>query len=461
MSKLSSLLNPAPNPDTHAPALQTQQLAIDGQHDSHSNEVAGGLAHTGSGSPHRLSIAASPLEALAAAATSSAPMLSPSNPNGAPSITPGAHQQTFHHPLSRPTSSHTSPPPHFDFARTADPPAPRFSPGLEQYHHSTSSEVRARRMSGITDNAPAILAPLRGSLPKESRQSPVPLPALRSHSEVSDGAVRGTSAQPDHQTSTSKETEPGHLNNAPVLTQIRQPLPGPALPSVVTALPETQHDQVKVKAEITEDTPQLPHKIRLSDSQSVSMQGVTSAEHLHRKEVQAVSKDVGDLKNDGSYRPSPNTTGELNRSTSATPKPAPTKKRAAPKKGTASAVKPAAKKRKIDAESVDGTPSVKRSATPASSRASKTPAPKNRKQDSATPTRSSSVAQQEDDEDMDDDSQLFCICRKPDDHTWMIGCDGSCEDWFHGRCVKMTEEDGKIIDKWICRRNVSTSCDNC
>ncbi len=461
MSKLSSLLNPAPNPDTHAPAPQTQQLAIDGQHDGHSNEVAGGLAHTGSGSPHRLSIAASPLEALAAAATSSAPMLSPSNPNGAPSITPGAHQQTFHHPLSRPTSSHTSPPPHFDFARTADPPAPRFSPGLEQYHHSTSSEVRARRMSGITDNAPAILAPLRGSLPNESRQSPVPLPALRSHSEVSDGAVRGTSAQPDHQTSTSKEAEPGYLNNAPVLTQIRQPLPGPALPSVVTALPETQHDQVKVKAEITEDTPQLPHKIRLSDSQSVSMQGVTSAEHLHRKEVQAVSKDVGDLKNDGSYRPSPNTTEELNRSTSATPKPAPTKKRAAPKKGTASAVKPAAKKRKIDTESVDGTPSVKRSATPASSRASKTPAPKNRKQDSATPTRSSSVAQQEDDEDMDDDSQLFCICRKPDDHTWMIGCDGSCEDWFHGRCVKMTEEDGKIIDKWICRRNVSTSCDNC
>lgn len=315
-------------------------------------------------------------------------------------------------------------------------------------------------MSGITDNASAVLAPLRGSLPNESRHSPVPLPALRSHSEVSDGAVRGTSAQPDHNTSISGETEPGHLNIAPVPTQIQQPILGPT-PPVVTDLPEAQHEQVEVKAEITEDTPELPHKMRLSDPQSVSVQGVTSAERLHAKGEQAVSKDVGDLKNDESYRPSPNTTEDLNHSTSATPKPAPTKKRAAPKKGTASAVKPAAKKRKIDNESVDGTPSVKRSATPASSRASKTPAPKTRKQDSATPTRSSSVVQQEDDEDNDDDSQLFCICRKPDDHTWMIGCDGSCEDWFHGRCVKMTEEDGKIIDKWICTRNVSTSCGKC
>ncbi len=461
MSKLSSLLNPAPNPDTHAPAHHTPPLAIDGQKDIHPNEAAGGRAHTRSGSPPRLPTVASPLEALAAAATSSAPMLSPSNPNGAPSITPGAHQQSFHRPMSRPTSSHASPPPPFDFARTAEHPAPTFSPGLEQYHHSTSSEVRARRMSEITDDASTILAPLRGSLPHESRQSPVPLPALRSHSEVLDEAVRGTSLQPDYQNSTSENTKPGQPNNAPVSSHVQQSSPGPTLPPVDTTVPEMQHDQVEVKAEITEDTTELSHEMRLNDQQSVSLQGVNPAEHSHGKEGPAASKGIAGLKNDESYRASPNTTDDLNHSTSATPKPAPTKKRAAPKKGTASAVKPAAKKRKLDTESIDGTPSVKRSATPSSSRASKTPAPKNRKQDSATPTRSSSVAQQEEDEDGDDDSQLFCICRKPDDHTWMIGCDGSCEDWFHGRCVKMTEEDGKIIDKWICMRNVSTSCEEC
>ena len=142
--------------------------------------------------------------------------------------------------------------------------------------------------------------------------------------------------------------------------------------------------------------------------------------------------------------------------------PAGSKKRPAPKtekkiekKGIASAIKkPTAKKRKLDADSIDGTPFSQRSGTPTSSRASKTPVPRNRTQSSATPLHSSpapgSKEAEENDDDIDDDSELFCICRKPDDHTWMIGCDGGCEDWFHGRCVKMNERDGNLIDKYIC-----------
>ena len=49
-----------------------------------------------------------------------------------------------------------------------------------------------------------------------------------------------------------------------------------------------------------------------------------------------------------------------------------------------------------------------------------------------------------------DENELFCICRGPDDHTWMIACDGGCDDWFHGRCVGMDEKDGKLIEKYIC-----------
>lgn len=32
----------------------------------------------------------------------------------------------------------------------------------------------------------------------------------------------------------------------------------------------------------------------------------------------------------------------------------------------------------------------------------------------------------------------------------MIGCDGGCEDWFHGKCVSMKEEDSELVDKYIC-----------
>jgi hypothetical protein len=44
---------------------------------------------------------------------------------------------------------------------------------------------------------------------------------------------------------------------------------------------------------------------------------------------------------------------------------------------------------------------------------------------------------------------LYCVCRRPDSGKWMIACDG-CEDWYHGECVKIREEDGDLIDKYYC-----------
>lgn len=46
--------------------------------------------------------------------------------------------------------------------------------------------------------------------------------------------------------------------------------------------------------------------------------------------------------------------------------------------------------------------------------------------------------------------ELYCVCRKPDSGKWMIGCDG-CEDWFHGECINVAEEDGDLIDKYFCK----------
>ncbi len=115
------------------------------------------------------------------------------------------------------------------------------------------------------------------------------------------------------------------------------------------------------------------------------------------------------------------------------------------------------------------------SGTPVSLRASKPPAvPKLKKQpsmslaSSPTPFDRMSIALATDNEAEDegeqayvpaeeadenktsDDNEVFCICRKGDNHTWMIGCDGGCEDWFHGKCVNIQERDGDLIDKYIC-----------
>lgn len=149
---------------------------------------------------------------------------------------------------------------------------------------------------------------------------------------------------------------------------------------------------------------------------------------------------------------------------SAKEEPAASKKRAAPaktKKGTASTVRkdraPPAKKRKVDS---------KRAETP-SSRASKAPALKGTSA-KGTPLNSSPVPStrsysadpheedqlDEEDEEMDEeregDSDLYCLCRKPDTGTFMIGCDGTCDDWFHGKCVGIEERDKNLIDKYMC-----------
>ena len=53
-------------------------------------------------------------------------------------------------------------------------------------------------------------------------------------------------------------------------------------------------------------------------------------------------------------------------------------------------------------------------------------------------------------EGSESDDELYCICRKGDNHQWMIGCDGPCKDWYHGKCVGIAERDGNLIDKYYC-----------
>lgn len=82
--------------------------------------------------------------------------------------------------------------------------------------------------------------------------------------------------------------------------------------------------------------------------------------------------------------------------------------------------------------------SVTSSPTPASSRAVSVDVASPSTSTADTPTSSN------------DDGEVFCICRKGDNHTWMIACDGGCDEWFHGNCVNIKERDGELIDKYIC-----------
>ncbi|EDV24137.1 uncharacterized protein TRIADDRAFT_27303, partial [Trichoplax adhaerens] len=45
---------------------------------------------------------------------------------------------------------------------------------------------------------------------------------------------------------------------------------------------------------------------------------------------------------------------------------------------------------------------------------------------------------------------LYCICKQPDDgKRLMICCDG-CDEWFHGDCVGIKNEDANMIKKFYC-----------
>ncbi|KAL8695899.1 MAG: hypothetical protein Q9201_007911 [Fulgogasparrea decipioides] len=429
MADLSSLLNPAPSSE---PDLQDAH-AID-QTGEHGRAKTFNLPPVETRTSFVQPSVKSPLDTLADAATS-APILSPTHPNGNIFVNLGAYNQPTAQASSRPSSSHITPPRTFDQSHPPAPTSPTFSPGLQQYHHPTSNEIRARRTSAASDTGIEALPPLRRSLPDDT------LPKL-SHSglpshfdDAATPSLPGIDATPELTHNHSDQT---FNKDAPVTTQIKQPSPGPSLVAQVSNLPTAQSDQAEVKAEITDTAPEL------TSPSTRTLVTIPEPPTEPDDETESAAL-IANTKAESSPAP----INDSVQSAMLNPKPTPSRKRPAPKKGTATAVKPAAKKRKVNAaESIENASSQTCLTTSNSSRTSKTPAPKNRKQESVTPQRSSSVAAE--DEDDDEDDGVFCICRGPDNHTWMIACDGPCEDWFHGRCIDMTEKEGELIEKYFC-----------
>lgn len=48
-----------------------------------------------------------------------------------------------------------------------------------------------------------------------------------------------------------------------------------------------------------------------------------------------------------------------------------------------------------------------------------------------------------------EEEEVYCICRTSDTKRFMIGCD-QCDEWFHGDCINITEDDAKMIKKFFC-----------
>ncbi len=443
MSKLSELLNPAPSSQATPEAPQTSQshqiqpLVLDGTDHRTSSFPRGNSTQ-----PRYPSLTSPGLEALANAASNTAPILSPpqttntfTQPQSAP------YQQSSYAQFgSRPGSSHTLPPLSDGLSSGQS-----HSASLEQYHHLSGGE---RRLDTLADHS-TTLPPLQQSPDDHNSHSTDGFQQVSDASKQANGGLsddwQDISADFPRLTSVSTAEQ---TDTAPVPSRIRQPSPEPPRPLSATDIPNAQSKQVEVKAELV-DNPLDTSNIEASQKEG---SGITSGQPAKALESQT-PKSFTEIKSDTNHTPSPMTVDNSTTTSSLKPQVAKTKKRAAPsssKKGTASTVRRAAKKPKIDNETIDGTPSGQRTGTPATSRTSMTPAPKQRKQGSVTPARSSSVANGAEESD-DDDGEVYCICRKPDDHTIMIGCDGPCEDWYHMRCVDMDTAKSKLIHKWYCK----------
>eukprot|EP01087_Luapelamoeba_hula_P001259 TRINITY_DN109_c1_g1_i1.p1 TRINITY_DN109_c1_g1~~TRINITY_DN109_c1_g1_i1.p1 ORF type:complete len:695 (-),score=76.40 TRINITY_DN109_c1_g1_i1:59-2143(-) len=62
-----------------------------------------------------------------------------------------------------------------------------------------------------------------------------------------------------------------------------------------------------------------------------------------------------------------------------------------------------------------------------------------------------SSSEDEDDEESEDGiEQVYCICRRPySAEVFMIACD-ECDEWYHGKCVDITERKAKKLDTYVC-----------
>ncbi|KAF2260890.1 hypothetical protein CC78DRAFT_536066 [Lojkania enalia] len=349
------------------------------------------------------------------------------------------------------------------------------SPTLDQYHHGSKSPEEQRRQSLLIRSSPApVLAPIQSlTSALHDRIHDELQPMSTSYGKDVSQMVPPPSRSSDDSESIRDSTqnrEPAFVRDEPTTLQIREPEPtsdSNTPHSISTNVPLSHSNgsqlpspQPIIKNEPTgtprEATPTT--NVTQSSERQPSISG-DSMDVETLKAIEAVKQSELGLR----AKKAPSTSESIASPTDTKPVPAPSKKRPAPatsavkKKGTAAPKKPASKRRKLDTD--PSAESHARSVTP-TSRTSKTPTVKAVKkgsqrgtpvaESSPAPDNSSQAHPSDDEGESSDDNQVYCICRKPDNHKWMIGCDGGCDDWFHGSCVNMQQADEDLVDRFIC-----------
>ncbi|KAK5125348.1 hypothetical protein LTR85_000457 [Meristemomyces frigidus] len=250
----------------------------------------------------------------------------------------------------------------------------------------------------------------------------------------------------------TKSGDSASVHDEPAAPPMRQRSPPPAIATSIPLMAAQLDGVISSPADIKQEGMPTPRASSPSDARSSSQM---EAENHTSKKVASLKNEHG-LRTQSPLRESsvPVPSTEM-----AAPEQAAASKKRPAKKGTATTSKkaPPSKKRKIE---------VMRSETP-SSRASKPSALKASSSNKGTPANSSPAPSNrsysaepneegyDEDEDVDDedaDGDVYCVCRKPDNGTFMIGCDGTCDDWYHGKCVGIEERDKNLIDKYMCPR---------
>jgi COMPASS component SPP1 len=344
-------------------------------------------------------------------------------------------------------------------------PQQAHSPTLEQYHHGSKSPEEQRRQSFLqrTSSPAPVLAPIQNlssALQEQIHEEPKPM-ANAYGQDVSQLLPPPSRSSDDGETARddTQSREPAFVRDEPTTTQIREPEPMDTAPLPVPA-PEALPEQPSPPPAIKDEASATPRETSPSTTvtQSFERQPSITTENMDqetRKAIEALKQnDLGlRTKRTASIAESVTSPSE------AKPVPPPSKKRSVPtsssvkKKGTAALKKSSSKKRKLDTDAESNARS-----TPPSSRPSKSSKSGKKGSQAGTPVaesspapdNSSQVGADEEDGESSEDTSLYCICRKPDNHRWMIGCDGGCDDWFHGSCVDMVQSDEDLVDKFIC-----------
>ncbi|KAM0719881.1 hypothetical protein Q7P37_004016 [Cladosporium fusiforme] len=339
----------------------------------------------------------------------------------------------------RPSSSHNvsielPPPPPADAQRKMS------SPTLDQYHVASRSPEQKRPSLAVPGDAAFTLPPLQHvtSTGEDQKRRP----SAMSDQQLSPGSTR----VPQESSGILSQAEYGN-NLDPAEQTTSQAAVGSALePSTATKEDAGDLSPAHIKQEShTTTQPTSPVDARRPSLQVNDMEPSTS-------------KAVNSLKRENSTRhqsplressvPMPSTEDVFAESTVPKKRPLPKKK------GTATTTKkaPPAKKRKVESTRGD-TPSSRMSRPTGKSGSSKgtplnsSPAPSNR---SGSVDPDEEESEEEEGTPVSDD--LYCLCKRPDTGTFMIGCDGTCDDWFHGKCVGIEERDKHLIDKYMCPR---------